>query len=179
MSEVVCEFRAGDLSLDDAPQSGRPAKVGSDQIETFIENNQHYTVQEIADTLKMSKSIKLLVKMKNVSFILWEKKIRTFWPTQYNLTSKRTESSSWQRNETEKEARGPLEPKVAVTGMRHELNGIARRLDVAERRPLENRPTGRRPSGERRGAWERRSEPRGTAAGRLPQRARNKHLKKK
>ena len=78
MSEVVCEFRAGDLSLDDAPQSGRPAKVGSDQIETFIENNQHYTVQEIADTLKMSKSIKLLMKMKNLSLVLWKKLNRLF-----------------------------------------------------------------------------------------------------
>ena len=29
------------------------------------------------------KSIKVLVKMKTVSFILWEKKIQTFWPTQY------------------------------------------------------------------------------------------------
>ena len=30
-------------------------------------------MQEITDRLKISKSIKLLVKMKNVSFVLWEK----------------------------------------------------------------------------------------------------------
>ena len=60
------KFHAGDFSLDDALPLGRPVEVDSNQIETFIENNQHYTVQEIADTLKMSKSIKLLVKMKNV-----------------------------------------------------------------------------------------------------------------
>ena len=40
------------------------------KIETLIENNQSYTIQEIANILKISKSIKLLVKIKNVSFIL-------------------------------------------------------------------------------------------------------------
>ena len=67
------KFCAGDFSLDDAPQLGRPVEVGSDQVETFIENNQHYTMQEIVDILKISKSIKLLVKMKDTSFILWKK----------------------------------------------------------------------------------------------------------
>ena len=50
------KFRAGDFSLDDAPQSGRPVEVDSDQIEALIENSQHYTKQEIADILKISKS---------------------------------------------------------------------------------------------------------------------------
>ena len=67
------KFLAGDFSLDDAPQLGRPVEVGSDQVETFIENNQHYTMQEMVDILKISKSIKLLVKMKDTSFILWKK----------------------------------------------------------------------------------------------------------
>ena len=67
------EFCAGDLSLDDAPQTGRPVEVDGSQIKTLIENNQCYTMQEIADILKISKSIKLLVKMKNVSFILQKK----------------------------------------------------------------------------------------------------------
>ena len=40
--------------------------VDSKQIETLIENNQHYTTWEIADILKISKPINLLVKMKNV-----------------------------------------------------------------------------------------------------------------
>ena len=48
------KFRAGDFSLDDAPQLGRP--VDSNQMETFIENNQHYTMRETADILKISKS---------------------------------------------------------------------------------------------------------------------------
>ena len=67
------KFHAGDFSLDDAPGSGRPVEVDSSQIETLIGNNQHCTTQETADTLKTSKSMKLLVNMKNVSFILWKK----------------------------------------------------------------------------------------------------------
>ena len=70
MSKVVWKFHAGDFLLDDALSSGRPVNVDSDQIKTLIENNQHYTTWEIADILKISKSIKLLMKMKNVSFIL-------------------------------------------------------------------------------------------------------------
>ena len=50
------KFRAGDFSLDNAPQLGRQVEVDSDQIETLIENNQCYTTREIADILKISKS---------------------------------------------------------------------------------------------------------------------------
>ena len=50
------KFCAGDFSLDNAPWSGRPVEVDSDQIETLIENNQYYTTWEIADILKISKS---------------------------------------------------------------------------------------------------------------------------
>ena len=50
------KFRAGGYLLDNAPWSGRPAEVDRDQIETIIENDQHYTMQEIADILKLSKS---------------------------------------------------------------------------------------------------------------------------
>ena len=63
------KFRAGDFSLDNVPRLGRPVEVDSDQIETLTENNQCYTMQETADILKTAKSIKLLVKMKGVSFI--------------------------------------------------------------------------------------------------------------
>ena len=75
-------FHAGDWSLDDAPRSGRQVEVDSDQIETLTENNQCYTMWEIADILKISKSIKLLVKMKNVCFILWQKMKQTFWSSE-------------------------------------------------------------------------------------------------
>ena len=78
VSEVVYKFPAGDFSLDNAPWSGRPAEVESNQIETLIENNQHYTTWEIADILKIPRSTELLVKMKNVSFILWKKLNRLF-----------------------------------------------------------------------------------------------------
>ena len=64
------KFRAGEFLLDDASWVGRSVQVDSDQIETLIENNHSYTMQEIADMLRLSKSIQLLVKMKNLSFIL-------------------------------------------------------------------------------------------------------------
>ena len=67
------KFLVGDFSLDDAPWLARTVEVDRDQIETLIENYQCSTMQEIADTPNMSKSIKLLVKMKNVSFILRKK----------------------------------------------------------------------------------------------------------
>ena len=50
------KFHAGDFSLDDAPWSGRPVEVDSDQIETITENNQRYTTRETANILKISKS---------------------------------------------------------------------------------------------------------------------------
>ena len=50
------KFHAGDFLLDDAPRSGRPVEVDSDQIETLIENNQRCNTWEIADILKISKS---------------------------------------------------------------------------------------------------------------------------
>ena len=70
MLKVVCKVLARDFSLDNAPWSGRPVEIDNNQIKTLVKNNQHYTMQEIANILKISKSIKLLVKMKNVPFIL-------------------------------------------------------------------------------------------------------------
>ena len=64
------KFLGGDYLLDDASQSGRSGEVYCNQIETLFENNQYSTMWEIADILKISKSINLLVKMKIVSFIL-------------------------------------------------------------------------------------------------------------
>ena len=66
------KFRAGDFLLGDPPQLGRPVEVDSDQIKTVIENYQYYTRQEIANMFRISKSIKLLVKIKNIPFILWK-----------------------------------------------------------------------------------------------------------
>ena len=43
------KFCTGGFSLDDAPWSGRPGD--SDQIETLIDNNQHYTMREAANIL--------------------------------------------------------------------------------------------------------------------------------
>ena len=51
-------------------QSGRPVEVDRHQIKTLIENNRCSTTQEIANIFKISESIKLLGKIKNVSFTL-------------------------------------------------------------------------------------------------------------
>ena len=64
------KFCPRDFSLDNAPRPGKPLEVDSDPIVTFTENNQPYSMGEGTDILQISKSIKLLVKMKNVSFIL-------------------------------------------------------------------------------------------------------------
>ena len=80
------KFHAGDSSLDNSPRLGRPVEVDSDQTETLIEH-KCYTTQEIADILKISKSMRLLVKMKNVSFILWKKHIRIFGQPSVNITN--------------------------------------------------------------------------------------------
>ena len=72
------KFHAADFSLDDAPQSGRPVEVDSNQIETLIENNQCYTMQRIVNILKISEPIKLLMNMKNVSLTLWKKLNKPF-----------------------------------------------------------------------------------------------------
>ena len=75
------KFCAGDLSLDNAPWSGRPAEIGSHQIKTLIENNQRSTTWKIADILKIPRSVKLLVKMK-MGLLFYGKKFKQrFWPT--------------------------------------------------------------------------------------------------
>ena len=76
-------FRAGDFSLDNAPWLGRTVEVDNIQIKTVIKNNQHYTMWEIANILKIYKSIKLSVKRKKYIFLFYGKKTKwNFWPTQ-------------------------------------------------------------------------------------------------
>ena len=55
VSKVVCEVSCWRLLVGDTPWSGRPIEVDRDQIETLIENNQHYTIEEIVDILKILK----------------------------------------------------------------------------------------------------------------------------
>ena len=74
------QFHARDFSLDDAPQLSRPVEVGSDQIETVIEKNERYTMLEIADILKISKSIVIGVNEKCV-FIFQKENTWNFWLT--------------------------------------------------------------------------------------------------
>ena len=56
MSKVVCEVRAEDFLLDDAPWLGSPVEIDSDQIKALIKNTQSYIMSLIADILKISKS---------------------------------------------------------------------------------------------------------------------------
>ena len=66
------KFQAGDFSLNN---DARPVEVDSNQIETLTENNQCYTMQEIANILKISKLIMLLMKIKKCVFYFMEKKL--------------------------------------------------------------------------------------------------------
>ena len=77
MSKVDRKVSCWYFSLDDALWSGRPVEVDSNQIETLIENDQCFTMRETANILKIFKSIKLWVKMKNVSYFT-EKMDRVF-----------------------------------------------------------------------------------------------------
>ena len=79
MTDRMCQkwfvkLRAGDFLLDDAPWLSTPVEVDRDQIE----NNQCYAMRETDNILKISKSMKLLVKMKNVSFISCQEPYRYF-----------------------------------------------------------------------------------------------------
>ncbi|GFS90743.1 histone-lysine N-methyltransferase SETMAR [Trichonephila clavipes] len=43
------KFRAGDLSLQESDQSGRPSKIDNDVLRSMLENNPHLTSREIAE----------------------------------------------------------------------------------------------------------------------------------
>ena len=76
------KFHAGDFSLDNVPQSGGPVEVDSNQIKTLTENNKHYSMQGIADILKISKTKKIIGENEKYVFYFIEKPKWTFWPTQ-------------------------------------------------------------------------------------------------
>ena len=64
-----------------APWLGRPVEVDRNHIETLIENEKYDTTWKIANILKISKSIKLLVKMQKKSVFLWIRTHRLFGQT--------------------------------------------------------------------------------------------------
>ena len=51
---------------------GRPVEVDSDQIETVTENNQCYTTLEIANMVKISKSMVIAENKKDCVFYFME-----------------------------------------------------------------------------------------------------------
>ena len=63
------KFHARDFSLEDAPLSGRPVEVDSDQIETLIEKNQHYIMQEIVHILKITDQVLKIICTGLVMFV--------------------------------------------------------------------------------------------------------------
>ena len=78
MTDQTCQkwfakLGAGNFSLDYALWSGRPAEVDINQIETLIENNQHYTMWEIANLLKISKINKIIGENEKCVFYFTEK----------------------------------------------------------------------------------------------------------
>ena len=74
----LAKFCPGNFLWDNAPWSGRPAEVDREQIETLTDNNQLSIPQEIVDILKISKSIKLLVKIKKCASYFKEKLNKLF-----------------------------------------------------------------------------------------------------
>lgn len=48
-------FRSGELSLEDAPRSGRPSEIVSLEIMEMIKNDRHLTTQEIGDRFNVSR----------------------------------------------------------------------------------------------------------------------------
>ena len=50
------KFCPGDFSLDNTPQSGKPAEIYSHKIDTLIKNSQHYATWKITGILKIPKS---------------------------------------------------------------------------------------------------------------------------
>ena len=112
------KFCAGDFSLDDSEQLGRPAEtLDSNQTEALIQNNQCYTTWEIADILKIPKSIKFLVKMKKLVFYFMEKHERTFWPTQ-QMCSGFGHQLKLHRSDKGPEASHPSPGEASVLGLR-------------------------------------------------------------
>ena len=62
-------FRAGDFSLDNAPQLVGQVVVDTNQTETLIENNQCYTTWKLADMFKISKSSDEIICTSSVMLI--------------------------------------------------------------------------------------------------------------
>ncbi|KAL1131026.1 hypothetical protein AAG570_012264 [Ranatra chinensis] len=61
VTERVCHkwfsrFRSGNFSVQDAPRSGRPTEINSDEEREMVDTNSRYTTRQIADILKITKS---------------------------------------------------------------------------------------------------------------------------
>ena len=63
------KFRSGDFSQSVAAWPGRPVEVDSDQMETLIEKNQHYIMQEIVHILKITDQVLKIICTGLVMFV--------------------------------------------------------------------------------------------------------------
>ena len=70
------KFHAADFQLGNALSLGGPVEVDRNQIKTLIENNHCSTMWEIADILKISKSIKITGENEKYIFYFMEKNIQ-------------------------------------------------------------------------------------------------------
>ena len=74
------KFRARDSSLDSAPHSGRPAAVGSDQLETLRTINVMPHRKQLTYS-QYSNQYSYWWKWKMCLLFILQKKTRTLWPT--------------------------------------------------------------------------------------------------
>ena len=77
-------LHAGDFSLDDAPWSGWPAELDSDQIKTLTENNHRYTMWGDSWHARNTQINEVLGENEKCVFCFMRKTKWAFWPTQYN-----------------------------------------------------------------------------------------------
>ena len=78
------KFCAGDFLLDDAPQSGRPVEVDSNQIETLTKTISIIPRRRQRHTQNIQIN-KVTGENETFVFCVTEKTIWTFWSTQYLL----------------------------------------------------------------------------------------------
>ena len=67
------KFRAREFLLDNAPWSGWPVEVDSNQIETLSEHNQCYTMKEIADNTQNVQINKVICENEKKNYLVGSK----------------------------------------------------------------------------------------------------------
>ena len=79
---------------DDAPRLGRSVEVDMDHTETLTENNQHYTTWEVANILKIPKSVVIGENEKCVFYFTEKKEMDFLANPIVNIRKRITNNSS-------------------------------------------------------------------------------------